>query len=73
MFYGAVFSDGYVNERDSCDTDKPLYTHSGTKIQYSQCAIQRALLYSGVGDSVNGGGAGGLMMIKSRAMREILR
>jgi hypothetical protein len=74
VWYGAVFSDGHVNERASCDTDVPLYLHGGTGIQYSQCAVQRALLYSGVGDAVNGGpSGGGLTMIKSRAMREILR
>ncbi|HSG81563.1 MAG TPA: pilus assembly PilX N-terminal domain-containing protein [Gemmatimonadota bacterium] len=73
-WYGAVFTDGFVSERASCDGDVPLYLHGDTEVQYSSCAVQRALLYSGVGDAARGGASGGsLAPLPSRSMREILR
>ena len=69
-FYGAVFVDGSNMPR--CNTDEPLLMHKNTIVQYSQCAVQKAIELSGLGDLADPK-EGGLTMIKSRAMREILR
>jgi hypothetical protein len=72
-FFGAVYTDGFVTPHPSCDSDDPLFLHSGTGIQYSQCAVQRALTESGLGEAANPSSGGGVKLLTSRAMREILR
>ncbi len=69
-FYGAVFVDG-INTPD-CNTDENIQMHKLTAVQYSQCAVQKAIELSGLGDLADPR-EGGLAFIKSRAMREILR
>jgi hypothetical protein len=69
-FHGAVFVDG--TSMPVCNTDEPILVHDDSGIQYSQCAVQKAIELSGLGDLV-GGGDGGLAPISTRAYREMIR
>jgi Tfp pilus assembly protein PilX len=76
--HGAVFVDGNFTQ-DSCE-NPPLELNRGddpgsqpeTHLYYSECAIQRVLRATGMGEEMGEGG-GGVTKLPSRSFAEILR
>ncbi len=80
VFHGGLLTDGQYYNYDLCDPDDPLamsdYTGLGAKVAWSQCAVDRAIVNSGLDDVAeveNPGPGGEPVPLELRAFMEVLR
>ncbi|NIR42749.1 MAG: hypothetical protein GWN99_02640 [Gemmatimonadetes bacterium] len=77
VFHGGIFVDGnywtggYPGMGSLlCEPDAPLDVNRGSTAQYSQCAVDRAILAAGLEDFGQVTNKGGLQLLKFHAFRE---
>ena len=69
---GAAFVDGKFGATDLCDPDMPLDINSNGEVQYSSCAIERAIKGAGL-TGFGEAGAAGYTPLKTRAFAQLPR
>jgi len=80
-FHGAIYVDGTYFDADICGGDKAFEGNDDSddaagpvpaEVHYSTCAVERALMSSGLAEYV-GSGYSGVMPIRHRAFQQALR
>jgi Tfp pilus assembly protein PilX len=75
--YGAMFIDGEYRNYDICNTDLDYDMNDGdATVQWSTCAVDRAIVYSGLDEWAEAtipGEPGGIQFLMSRSFGEVLR
>jgi hypothetical protein len=75
QFHGAIFMDGnYLN--DLCSNDKTFDLNKEGHVTFSQCAVDRALLNTGLAEYAEPqvpGESGGVQFLGSRSFGEAFR
>ncbi|MGD2154062.1 MAG: pilus assembly PilX N-terminal domain-containing protein [Gemmatimonadales bacterium] len=74
MIRGAIFTDGAYNGGCKIANNEDAYKQENSgSVQYSQCAVDRAIYYAGLAEYAEAEFPGGAQRIKARAFAEEIR